>query len=319
MMFKSILFVGLLYPLLWVVDKSTDSNTLMNYHVFVMQWWPVGVALLITMRLLKKISLFRFNEMEIMRARQYSYEIQRYSETPYIPAIMLMYLKNPPASFSPSIYNYINNTFYRSVVNGFRDTVYRMSDFSSFEPAAHPNFIKVVGFQSIIRLLGYFSSGFVWLAYWLFTDPTAFLYGWQLFTLPIVILFLTKATIMLQAITSHLPQHLDRQLEMENGPNSKVPWREVFPDHPLGITITRAYLAEKEKRMRYESSFNGMIVPESVEHYNNTNFPPYPFPSKDIPEWTEDFEVLYETKTEKIHKQPILQGNVIPLRRRKQH
>lgn len=316
-MFKAALSIILLYPLLWVVDKSTDSSTLMNYHVFVMNWWPVGVSLFITWGLLKKIPSFRVNEMENMRLRQYSYEIRRYNETPFVAPIMLMYLKNPPEAISPTTYDYINNTFYRTVIHGFRDSVYRISDFSSFEPAPRSSYLEVVGVKFWFRLYSYFILGFGWFAYWLLRDATTLISSWQLFTIPLVVYLLAKVTVFLQVITTYLPRELDNRIELENGPNLKVTWREVFPDQSFGITIIRAYISEKERRMRYESSLTGMIIPDNVDQYVNNNFPPYPFPSKELPEWTRDVELFYESKKEELQEQP--KGNVIPMRRRTQH
>lgn len=314
-MIKALLFVGMLYPVLWIVDKSTESHTLTNYHSFVMEWWSVGIVLLFTWGLLKKIPAFRYSEMENMRERQYMFEVGRYHNTPYVPSIMLMYLKNPPDSFSPITYDYINNTFYRSVVNGFRDSVYRMTDFQTFEPDARPNFIKVVGFRNWLRLYGYFGVSLAWLAYWLLGVPEVLLNGWQLFTMPFVVFGFSKAAVILSAITTHVPDQLDRRLETENGPHQKITWREVFPDQSIGSSIIRAYLAEKERRMRYESTLTGMIIPDNVDQYINKNYPPYPYPSKDIPEWSEEFEILYDSKIEELQLHKPM-GNVIPLKPR---
>lgn len=314
-MLKALLFIGLLYPILWVVDRSTESTTLLTYHSVVIEWWPVALVVLISWHFLKKIPSFRYEEMENMRTRQYMYEIGRYDNTPYIPPIMLMYLKNPPDAFSPVTYDYINNTFYRTVVHGFRDSVYRMTDFQSFEPVRRPNFFKVVGMKTWFRLSLYFGLSISWLAYWLLGDPKVLIEGWQLFTMPFVIVGLTKAAILLSVITNHLPDKLDKLLQMENGLEHKVTWREVFPDKVYGETIIRAYLAEKERRMRYESSLTGLIIPDNVDHYINKNFPPFPFPSKKIPEWSEELEVLYDNRREDVQLQ-VTKGNVIPLRRR---
>ena len=313
-MIKALLFIGLLYPVLWVVDSSTDSTTLFTYHAFVMEWWPVGIVIFFTWGLVKRIPQFQYTELEKMRERQYMYEVNRYGNTPYIPPIMLMYLKNPPDAFSPKTYDYINNTFYRTVVNGFRDSVYRMSDFQSFEPNSRPTFFKVVGPVNWLRLSFYLGASIIWLAYCLLGDASGLINSWQLFTLPLVVYGLCKAATLLYVITTHAPNQLDNRINTENGPHQKITWREVFPDQMLGETVIRAYLAEKERRMRYESTLTGLIVPDNVDQYVNKNYPPFPYPSKEIPDWSEDFDVLYDMKKEELQLPAM--DNVIPLKRR---
>lgn len=313
---KVILWGLLLYPILWGIDYITKSQLVQTYHQFIMDWWPVGIVIIATYYLVRNITTFRNAEMEILRERQYLHEIMRYRSTPFIPSIMLMYLTNPPRSFSPYDSDYINNTFYQTVVNTFRDRVYVMADFHHAQPVDRLPYYRIVGFKLWSRLILYFGLSFGWLSYWVLTAPSMLLNDWPLFTLPFVVWGLAKSTMLIQVITEHIPSHLEKKLDLESAFQERHTWRETFPDTSIGQTIVRAYEMEKESRMRYLSIIRQLPVPETTEHFHHPSFPPYPFPSKHIPEWSGDMENLYNDKLQEWRNPKSSSQKVIPLRRK---
>ncbi|MEX3625020.1 hypothetical protein [Viridibacillus arvi] len=293
---KKLIWIVLLYPILWVIDYLSDSQLLQTYHSFLISYWKLVIIGFITYYIYIKTRSFANEELEDMRERQYLSEAQRYYNTPFVPPITMMYLLNPPIAFSNYDIDNVNNTFYRTVVNSFRDNVYRMVDYPETKPMERKPFSRVVGFKRWSRFSAYTTIPLSWLGYWLVRDPAALLHGWQLFSLPFVFIALLRGVYILQAISTHLPSLLDIRLRNENVLETLYTWREVFPDCQMGIVILRAYEAEKESRMRYEYIARCITVPSTTEHYANATFPPYPYPSPSIPEWSEDMEFLIQER-----------------------
>src|SRR5699024_6320230 len=161
-------------------------------------------------------------------------------------------------------------------VNAFRDRVYIMSDYQRSQPESRLHYGKIVGFKTWALLFLNFSLPFGWIAYWLFTDPAMLVKGWQLFTLPLVVYGFAKTSLLMQAIMEHQPKSLDRLIQSELAYQDPQTWREAFPDKALGITILRAYEMEKEARMRYLATINGVAVPATTMDFHHPSFPPYP-------------------------------------------
>lgn len=288
--------IGLL-PLLYVSDVTTETNMATSYLLFLKDYWPLLLVGLITLKYAKKAYDSRFNELENMRYRHYRSEVKRYYGTPYVPAIMTQYLTNPPGAISPNQWDYINNRFYQMVVNDFRDNVYVFRDFNSFEPGKKNTVIDIVGWAKILRLSAIFVVSFGWFAYWIINN--SFFNNWPFFTLPLLVVAWIKIIIKLQAIMHYLPSKFDSTLE--DNSNTRIYWRDAFPDRPFGHTVLRAYFYEKEKRMRYVASLNNQPMGPSLDTWTHYAFPELPYPHIELPEWEKDYDQFYEQKAQQLN------------------
>lgn len=306
---KIALMVIAFYPLLFVIDLIQNTNYMQSYHAFVMDWWLLGLVVLASYWLIKSDTMYRYNELEGMRVRQYFAEVRRWENTPYVPPITLLYLKNPPGPFSPYDRDYVNNTFYRLVVNDFRDKVYILMDFDEFEPTARHSYLSVIGSKNLARLALYLAAPFSWLYFSFFLKASYG--GWEMLLLPIVVRSLYRAALIINAILFHLPSNLDSRLEFESA-NRKVTWREAFPDTPVGETFLRAYYVEMERRSRFEAQLQNRVVPLDMAVWNNPNYPPYPYPASSIPAWESEYDGVFEEKMAQV-----VGNNVIQLRHSK--
>ncbi|MBO0588173.1 MULTISPECIES: hypothetical protein [unclassified Sporosarcina] len=315
-MWKKAVFIIILYPILWVIDLFMKSQLLISYHDFLMKWWPYGVVIVMTYFAIRKLGDFKYEEMEKLRESQFFSELRRYRNTPFISPVMLMYLINPPRAYRPYDSDYVNNTFYRTVVNAFRDRVYIMSDYRRPQPERREPYLKVVGWKTCGVLFIYFSAPFSWLTYWVFADPSMLIKGWPLFTIPFVIYGLIKCSFMIQAIMDHHPKQLERLIKSESAYQEPQTWREAFPDKSLGITILRAYEMEKESRMRYHAMLKRIPVPETTIEFHHASFPPYPLPSQHLPPWTNEMEEQFINKATEWSEPGSTKSNVVPLRRK---
>lgn len=313
---KRIIFWGLLsFPILWAIEKMTQTPLLAPYQAFLMKWWQLGIVIVISYFLLRNLTDYRNNEMEKMRERRYLAELSRYRDTPYVSPIMVMYMTNPPQAFSKSTYDQVHNTFYRTVVNHFRDRVFIHAEYNRMKPRDRQIYIKTVGIMAWSRMIFYIVGSFTWFAYWFLQGPGVFLEGWQLFTLPLVVLGLARGTMIMQAITEHLPDRLDKELSQTHENIPQFTWRDAFPDNYLGQSIIRAYEAEKESRMRYQSLLTKQPVPLSTAEYHNPNYAPFPYPSMYIPDWADEMAAHYQEK-KAAWKEGTYKGNVIPLHKK---
>jgi len=94
-MFKPILIILMLFPVCFLFDFLNGTSWLTNYTQFVKEWWNVILTLLLCKVTFTKSKDYKYDIMEDMRKNQYLAEIGRYFNTPYVPPIMLSYLKNP--------------------------------------------------------------------------------------------------------------------------------------------------------------------------------------------------------------------------------
>lgn len=307
---KILLLFLVIYPLLYLFDKTQGTTYFLGYHQFILKAWPYILAIALSIYFIKKHKYYRYDEMESVRTLIYQAEQQRWLHTPYVPPIMLMYLKNPPGSLSPFLYDYVNNSFYRLVVNDFRDHVYILSDFDSFEPHSRTPFIEAVGMKSFLRLVFYFGSVIAWLFYWVFLSPNGFLEGWEIFTIPLITVALYRGYVLLQVYLEQRYSVLDKQLEL-NDVNRKITWREAFPDTEIGKTFIRAYYTEMERRARYNYQLRNQRVPENMEEFNNPNFAAYPYPAQNMPSWENEYEMVIQEKQQELNNSS---NKVVPLR-----
>ncbi|PIJ98017.1 hypothetical protein [Lysinibacillus sphaericus] len=301
-MFKPVLIILVLFPVCLLVDYFNGTRWLAGYTQFIREWWNLLLVLLLCKTIFPKAKNYKYDIMEDMRVNQYLAEIQRYFNTPYVPPIMLLYLKNPPGSIRPTDYAYINDTFYRLVVNSFRDRVYVLQDFDSIEPWSRPTYFDVIGIKNITKCLLYLLVPFIWIFFVHFILEQSMLTDWPLLTLPFTLAAFQRGLFMIEAFIKFNPLSLEQELK-ENDCVIQVTWRDAFPDREVGITFVRAYYLEMERRQRCELTIQGLTIPDHFPEWKNPHFAPFPYPSKTIPSWGSEYEPYYEKKSVGLNTQ----------------
>jgi hypothetical protein len=313
-MFKMILLILSGYPFFFIVDLIYKNDWLASYNQFMMNYWDLILVILLCTAVYKRTKFKKYEYAEEVRRQQFFAEFIRYHDTPYVPPVMLMYLKNPPGSIQPTDYAYVNSTFYRTVVNTFRDRVYILQDFSKYEPDARISYFEVFGYKNLAKIVLYLSSPFLWYAFVTYNLDLSIILDWPILMFPIVFSFIQRGVYLLQTYFEYLPLRLDLRLAAMDC-NILVTWRDAFPDRDVGETFIRSYYFEKEKRQRYDYTLRGYNVPTHYPEWNNGNFAPYPFPSIELPNWEDEFENMYEKKKEvqqyTENKKRKVKGNVV--------
>lgn len=296
---KFILFILALFPICYVVDLLSDSSWFMNYTRFIGDWWDVILVIILCIIVITKNTGFKYDMLDEMRVRQFYSEFRRYNDTPYLPPILVMYMQSPPGSVHPSDYAYVNDPFYSIVANSFRDRVYVLQDFDSLESQSRAPYLEVIGAKNLSKCGFYFIIPFAWILFVHIELEQSLLFDWPLLTLPFMFAFFLRGFYCVEAFIKYNPRKLD-QLLKESGCNELVTWREAFPDKEVGITFIRAYYAEMERRQRYEYIIRNQPVPEQITVWNNPNFAPFPYPSKNIPSWESEYEPLFTSKKQEL-------------------
>lgn len=295
-MLKKILLLFALLPICFVIDQLNSSNWTESYIGFLKLYWDVIIVLFCSYYLYQKNKGYQYSVSEGIRESQFFSEVRRYNGTPYIPPLLLLYLKNPPGSIYPSDYEYVNDTFYRTVVNVFRDRIYILQEITAIEPAERSSYLlDIVGPKRLGILAFYVIAPFLW--YYLVTQGLglSLLNDWPLLTLPLICLSFRRAVSLMKGILTYLPHRLTADLS-ENNCEMKVTWRDAFPDREIGRTFIKAYYFELEKRQRYELTIQGKKVPNKYPVWNNGNFAPYLYPSEEIPVWESEYQPYLDKK-----------------------
>lgn len=301
-MLKPVLIIVVLFPVCLLVDFLNGTSWLTDYTQFVKEWWNAILTLLLCKVVFIKSKDYKYDIMEEMRINQYLAEINRYFNTPYVPPIMLRYLKNPPGSIRPTDYAYVNDTFYRLVVNSFRDRIFVLQEFDSIEPSTHSSYFDVIGLKNITKCLLYLLIPFIWIFFIYFILEQSMLSDWPLLSLPFILASFQRGLFMIEAFIKFNPIRLDRELK-EDDCMLQVTWRDAFPDREVGITFVRAYYFEMERRQRYELTIRGLTIPDPFPEWKNSNFAPFPYPSRNIPSWQAEYEKYYEKKSMEMNSQ----------------
>jgi hypothetical protein len=309
-----------LYPLFAFVQWMTDVNVLEQYHTLILNWWDWLLIGLLTYTLLKRVLPTKVILKEKIREKLFYSEFNRYSNTPFMPPVLIMYLLNPPSTLSNDLYVSVKDRFYQKVVNAFRDRVYIHADYKTPLPKDRIPFYLVVGLKDILLIAGSISVSFGWFVGVVMSDYTLFINGWERFSIPFVTALSIFGALRLQALMEMRYTGLDIDLQNILGdPYIKKTWRESFPDKELGEAIIHTWEAERERKMRYTYQARNLPVPDVIQDYFNPALAPFPFPSNEIPAWADQIEAHYESKQQEWLKQipekPA--GNVVPLKKRR--
>lgn len=305
-MLKHIFLILVILPICYLIDLLNGSNWYEAYKQFLLTYWDVLVVFLVSISLFRKNLSYKFEVLDELRKAQFFSEMNRYADTPYVPPVMAMYLKSPPGSVYPTDYEYVNDTFYRTVMNAFRDRVYIFQDVSAFEPSPRPPYLEVYGTMRMFKLLFYLASPFAWYVFVTQGLGLSMLTAWPILTLPFALVAFQRGMYLIYGFIKYLPFNLDHELAASDCVKP-ITWRDAFPDREAGITFVRAYYFELERRQRYEMTLQGKVVPNLYPKWNNGNFAPFPYPSEQLPMWHGEYDSFYENKKAELYRDtPIL-------------
>ncbi|MBP1931772.1 hypothetical protein [Ammoniphilus resinae] len=295
----SILAVPILAIVQWLTpDHIKPFSTYMEFLGFlwenyILVWGDWFIIVLLSYKFATSLSTY-YKVAEEIRMRRFIQEVQRWERTPYIPPLMLYYLMAPPVSYSPYLRDSVTNTFYKTVVNSFRNRAYMDLGFTDADPQHKSHWLKVVGLSKWIPpLLG----GLLILTffYQLFqTKPmNEWFLGWERFAIPLLVLLGSWIGQQLYAIMVIGKGKLVEQALFEcfQQVEPRISWRDAFPDRHYGEIILKAWSAASERQQRNYYEFQCRPLPANNELIMDCpSLAPYPFPSQSIPEWAGEME-----------------------------
>ncbi|EWG08720.1 hypothetical protein [Cytobacillus firmus] len=330
---KMVIFWAVIaYPATWflqVVFKIPIFNEYKEilglFYTAFYSWWDWMLIALFSYLVTRDIINIKYETMEKIRSTRLVTEMERWIETPYIPPIMAYYLINPPQAVSTDIRIVVDNRFYQRVITFFRDRIYINASFSSLDPLERDSNIKNIGYKDLATLIAAFSFVLGWFGAITLTDPSKWVYGWERFSIPLVLYLSLYTSMKLQAIMEMRYSKLDKVLTKHFGEaEPHYRWREFFPDQPKGEILLLAWRAECEKRQRYTNMLHGGHM--EVQQYTNPALAPYPYPSQELPHWIDELDNYYadkmdlmansEPKTIPLKKKNKQQNNVVNFKRK---
>ncbi|MCM3130155.1 MULTISPECIES: hypothetical protein [unclassified Paenibacillus] len=280
------------YPITFIIQLFSGSiNPFSTYNQMLasvfMEYWDWILVIIISFLFMRSDILFK--SVEHIRKRHYELEFLRWKNTPYIAPLHLLYLLSPPGATTDDKKSNAFDDMYKTVIADFRERIYINAKFSSVDPEAKPSLRKILGqplFSQLVVNTIMIIFGVVGM---LNLNPSVneLFSGWGKAFIPLEVLFLSRTFKILNAIRLAHPsktyQLIVHQFGMEE---PRVTWRELFPDSPYGESILFAWRADCEKRQRLAYELSGKTVPVKME-FKSTGLAPPPFPSKEIPEWTD--------------------------------
>lgn len=314
---KLIILALLAFPVLAAVDYFTDGSftpfeqykkiigvawNLMTAH------WEWITAAFITPILCKGAYTLYAPLAEEIRQNQFEKEIIRWFNTPYISPLHRLYMLRPPRWIRWENINPFRNTFYRFVVQAFRDLIYRRYDYKEFEPTGNrPTIWQVVPRKAWASLTIFTLIPLLILAFDFKQNGLHLFDGYYALTLPVILAFLSRSAVLTLAIKDHATwKHIDRLLMDTFGKvEPKTRWMELYPNHPAGKSILETWKAECRLRQDrdYQYRATRKLDMSSPQHYpvtthmnyayDNPSLPSCPYPEEQIPDWAENYDAMY--------------------------
>ncbi len=264
---------------------------------FIYSWWDWLLITGITYYVCRNISEIKYDTQEEIRNNRFVYEMERWQNTPYVPPLLFFYLTNPPQSYSNNAAKAVNNRFYQTVVNYFRDRVFINAFYNSPNPQNRPDFWQVIGALDIFKTILAFSLALGWFSAVTLSSPNNWFSGWERFSIPPIFYLSMYFVMKVQAYAEMSYSTLDEILLNYFGQHDpRITWRELLQDQDRGHIVLSAWQAEREKRQRYTFIVRNMPVPEYISQYTNPSLAPYPYPSQQLPDWVDQMELYYQDK-----------------------
>ncbi|MFS0558806.1 hypothetical protein [Brevibacillus sp. 179-C9.3 HS] len=302
------------YPICFVIQWTTPQyQALSSYYEmlrylwhFILEYGDWILIVFLTYKLTASQKIY-YQVAEQMRVKHFIAEYFRWDNTPYVPPILLYYLIKPPVALSPIISDIAQNRFYQTIVDTFRSRVYIHADYSEVSPERKQPLIKVIGVSSLFPPF----IGFLLIAvffYFLYQQKPAdqWFTGYERFALPFLV---AVSWWNCQYISALLKYGQGKHIELDmmnlfSGCLPKTPWRDVFPDCPQGETILHVWYSEREYRQRYWNYMHQIPITDQMI-YNSPFLPPFPYPAKEIPAWTDQSNEFYSQKISAIEQKQL--------------
>ncbi|MGF7033502.1 hypothetical protein J2T17_004450 [Paenibacillus mucilaginosus] len=317
-MYKLLLLALVALPVLAIIDHFKDGGLPLYAHYkqgIVLVWdyiWDhwMGLIIVILTPMLTSSSYKLYSKLaDDIRHNQFEQELIRWLDTPYISPLHHLYMRRPPRWTKWEVNSPFRNYFYKFVCQAFRDIVYRRYEYSALAPPGkRPNIWVMVPrntWGSILIYLGISAA----LVMAIITQRDSNPYGQYLvLTIPIVVALVARFFFLALAIYDHATwRHIDPQLkEMFGEFEPKVRWMDLYANQPGGRVILDTWKAECQMRQdrdnqhRDNKGINLQVptMPAAPKHlyYDNPAIPLCPFPSEIIPEWAENYDLLYQDR-----------------------
>ena len=275
--------------------------------------WEWVLALFVT-PILCKGSLSLYAPLaEDIRHNLFEKEMIRWMNTPYISPIHHLYMRRPPRWLRWENINPFRNTFYSFVVQGFRDLVYRRYEYKEFEPSGkRPNVWKVIPKKTWLSLSVFTLIPLLILAYDFKQNGTHLFAGYYSLVTPLLLAFMSRIAVMVLAIKNHASwKPIDRLLMETFGEiEPKTRWMELYPNQGEGNAILETWKAECHLRQDrdYQYRANRKLDVSSPRQYpvtgqlnyayDNPSLPNCPYPEENIPDWAENYDMMYVNRKE---------------------
>jgi hypothetical protein len=332
---KFVILAIVAIPVLWII-QWLSPHTFRPFDIykdFLTQVWTNGLIYwdwiliaLITFKISFNLKTY-YTVAEKLRWDRLNLELVRWGKTPYIPSLLLFYLVTPQPSYSPNLKDLVFNSFQKDVVNMFRNRVYINSSIAQIEPEKRLSFWKITGLSRWVPPMLGIITIVVAVLLTSKTSVSLWLMGPQRFLLPVLIFIASWVVQQLYAIlTVGKGQKLKHRLMDYFGEEDpKITWREVFPDRDYGNAIIKATEAYCERLQREYYNYTRKPIPANNQLvYDCPTLPPYPYPTNELPEWTNDMERYSDLARRKDEKhwqdQKVIQsskGKVVQLKKQK--
>ena len=294
-----LLYVGT-FAIEWLLDIpifSTYVRFLQFTKSFLQDWWDWILIIGISIYLCRNIVEIKYETQERIREKRFYSEINRYQNTPYISPLFFYYLTNPPQSYSRNGIREIENRFYQSVINAFRDRVYINAHYNNETPYNRLPLTTLIGYMDLFKTIGVFSLALGWFASITINNPHNWLTSWERFSIPAIVFLSMYFVMKIQAYVEMRYSILDKVLLSYYGePVPKIRWIELLPNEARGVIILKVWEAERERRQRYTFLVHNQPVPDIITHYSNPTIAAFPYPSLPLPDWGDQAELFFEEK-----------------------
>jgi len=303
---KALLLALLAFPVLAVIDYFTEGTfkpyteykrLIGEAWTFIVDHWEWTAVVVITPILCRGAYKLYAPLAEEIRQNQFEKELIRWLNTPYISPLHHLYMIRPPRWVRWEVKNPYRNTFYKFVVQAFRDIVYRPYDYQEFEPTGkRPNVWQVVPKKAWVSMAIYMMIAAAILTFNYRQNSTHLFDGYYVFTIPLLLALLSRVLVMIIAIVDHAGwKKIDRLLiETFGEKEPKTRWVELFPNQSKGKVILETWKAEC--RLRQDRDTSASFT------YENPAIPNCPYPEEQIPSWATNYDAMYYSRMENYKK-----------------
>jgi hypothetical protein len=280
--FKVVLIAVALFPITGAIQlfSGGDINAYDDYVKLLDSVYPhftkhLDWAFIIfaSLFLLGRKDEVKYNYQEKIRKRQYFFEYERWSKTPYIPPILYYYMMSPPESFSPYKKDRAHNDFYPLILRDFRDRVTMDANFSNVDPDKKVSWVRVIGAKTwgvlalhslVLFLIGSYAFSSSQDILYVFTQTNT------KYLIPLILHIMGYITMMLLAFKTASKKLLENKLTMYFKDSylhhePRIPWVGMLPDTDAGYGVAKMWERDCMRRIRLTYEMKGWSFPSNDE------------------------------------------------------